>query len=374
MKIAILGPVHPYRGGIAHYTTSLYRVLLDEGHDVALFNFTRQYPKLLFPGTSQEDDTPSAFRAPSKRVIDSLNPLSWLRTLRAVQRFGPDVAVLMWWHPFFAPSLGSIARGLRRLAGCRVVFLCHNVLPHEGSVFDRTLARYAYGAADRFIVQASEERARLRELVGYEPAVEVAPHPVYEVFAEGREAEADTGAARRTLGVPEDARVLLFFGYVRHYKGLDVLFEALARTEPAIHLVIAGECYEDATELRRQMNERGLAERVHWFDRYVPNEEVPTFFAAADVVVLPYRNATQSGIVQLAYAFGVPVIVSAVGGIPEVVDAERTGLLVPPEDPDALAAAIARFYEEGLRDGLVAGVAEKRTSTGWDRVVKAITG
>lgn len=370
MKVALLGPVQPYRGGIAHYTTSLFGALSDAGHDVAIYNFTRQYPDFLFPGKSQKDVTAAAFEVPNERVVDTLNPLSWLRTARRIARTDPDHVVVQWWHPYFGPAYGSITRALRRHTRARITYLCHNVLPHESSIFDRVLCRYAYGSAHAFMVQAAKERDILRGLVGYGPRVEVAPHPVYDVFAAG-EPEARE-VARDALGLTTE-RVLLFFGYIRPYKGLATLLEALPELKTTDYtLVIAGECYEDKSVYTQLMDELGVTNRVRFIDRYISNEEVPRFFAAADLVALPYKSATQSGIVQVAYAFGVPVVVTAVGGIPEVVDDGESGLLVPPEDPRAFAAAIDRFYDDDLAATLRAGVIDKREAFGWERVVEAL--
>ncbi|MCA9564491.1 MAG: glycosyltransferase [Myxococcales bacterium] len=371
MNIAILGPVHPYRGGIAHYTTSLMQALERAGHQCRVINFTRQYPDLLFPGKTQEDTTESAFEVDSQRLIDSANPVSWVKTSRMLGRERPDVVLVQWWHPYFAFSYGTIGHLVRRFSGSKIIFLCHNVLPHESSFVDRVLTRYAFGGASGFIVQASEQAKLLASLVGEGRPVEVAPHPVYDVFAKG-EVKLEQEAARRQLGT-KAPNVLLFFGYIRPYKGLRILLHALAKLQTEdVELIVAGECYEKVQEYRDLINELGLSDRVQLFDRYVENDEVPGLFAAADVVVLPYLSATQSGIVQVAYAFGKPVIVSRVGGIPEVVDEGHSGLLVEPDDPQGLATAIDRFYEENLAETLSAGVIEKREEFGWDKVVSAV--
>lgn len=370
MKVALVGPCHPYRGGIAHYTTSLYRALEASGHQVQIYNFSRQYPELLFPGTSQKDRSKAPFDVPNERCVDSMNPASWVKTGWRIGRSAPEVTVVMWWHPYFGPSSGTVGRIIRRVARSPVIFLCHNVTPHEASIVDRHVLKFAFGAADGFIVQAAKERAKLRELVGYSPSVEVVPHPIYDVFAEAGTVDRDE--ARETLGL-EAPKTLLFFGYVRPYKGLGVLLNALPLLEiDDYELVIAGECYEDKQQYLDQIHELGLRNKVRFLDRYIPNEEVSTFFSAADLVVLPYRTATQSGIVQVAYAFEVPIVVSAVGGIPEMVDDGESGLLVPAERPGDLAEAIDRFFAEDLSEHLKAGIRRKRESFRWDRVVEAI--
>jgi D-inositol-3-phosphate glycosyltransferase len=371
VRVALLGPVYPYRGGIAHHTASLFGAFTGLGHDVRVYNFTRQYPGLLFPGQRQTDTSREPIVVPSERTVDSLNPATWVRTAWRMRRFRPDVVVVQWWHPFFAPSYGTIARLVRRQGSSRVVFLCHNVRPHDATVWDEGLLRWAYGAADAFVLQAAVEEPVLRRLVRGHPPVAAVPHPTYDVFV-GPGPRPSAAAARSSLGLAAE-RVLLFFGLVRPYKGLGVLIEAMARLRHLdLALVVAGEFYEDAAPHRRRIAALGLTQRIHLNDRYIPNEQVPQYFAAADLVVLPYLSATQSGIVQIAYAFGVPVVVSAVGGIPEVVTSGETGLLVAPGDPEALAGAIARFFDEDLGPRMRAGIERRRGELTWPRVAEAI--
>lgn len=369
MKVAVLGPVHPYRGGIAHYTARLARELLAEGHDTLVVNLTRQYPAALFPGTTQEDASETAFDVPAERIVDSLDPRSWLRAARRIRRFGADVLIVQWWHPYFAMSFGAIAYAARA-SGVEVVFLLHNVLPHESSPVDRLLATFAYRGASRFVVHAQAEQARVAQLVSG-ARVAVNPHPVYDLF--GSDDRPTREAARRTLGI-ERERVLLFFGLIRHYKGLDVLIDAMPRIvdETGAMLYVVGECYEDIDVYWRQIERLRLEADVVLDARYVANEEVPTLMAACDAVVLPYRHATQSGVVQVAYACERPVVTSAVGGIPEVVWDGETGLLVPPEDPEALANAVAHLYDGDTWRELSDGVRSRVSELGWGAMVETL--
>lgn len=371
MKVAVLGPVHPYRGGIAHYTARLARELIALGHDTLVVNLTRQYPSALFPGTTQEDASENRFDVPAERIVDSLDPRSWLRAFRRIKRFGADKLIVQWWHPYFAMSFGTIAY-LARAAGIEVVFLLHNVLPHESSPVDRVLAGVAYRSAHRFVVHARAEQDRVGELVrGAEVAVN--PHPVYDLFDSG-DAPSRT-EARATLGADAE-RLLLFFGLIRHYKGLDVLLDAMPRIveQTGATLYVAGECYDDLATYTDRIAALGIEDHVVLDARYVANEEVPTLMAACDAVVLPYRHATQSGVVQVAYACERPVITSAVGGIPEVVWEGETGLLVPPEDPDALANAVARFYDGDTQRALTEGVRRRVAELGWGAMVDTLLG
>lgn len=369
MRIAIVGPVHPYRGGIAHYTARLAREALEALHDVLVVNLSRQYPETLFPGTTQEDQSERAFDVPAVRWLDSMDPRTWATTAWRVRRWAPDVVIFQWWHPYFAASFGAVA-SLLRAAGVPVVMVCHNVEPHESSPVDRALLRVAYAPVQRFVVHARSERERMAKYRPQAP-VSVHAHPVYDQFADdGVPERAD---ARRTLGLDGD-RWLLFFGLVRPYKGLDLLLRAM----PAVHaatgakLAVLGECYGDEAPYREIVREHGLEDVVRLEFRYASNEEVPTWMAASDAVVLPYRHATQSGVAQAAYGCGRPVISTRVGGIPDIVEEGVSGLLVPPEDVDALAAALIRFYQDSQAPALEEGVVRVRQQWSWGSLLETI--
>jgi len=372
VRAAILGPTYPHRGGIAHYTTLLAGAL-HARHSLSIVSFRRLYPGFLFPGTTQFDTSTAPIQppVPPEPILDSLNPWSWTRAGSRLRALGPDFLVVPWWHPFFGPALGTASRrargGGRRPAR---IFLCHNVSPHEGTPLDRVLTAYGLGGADAFLVHARSEAAKLADLARGRP-VRVHPHPSYEIFSEsapGRE------EARRALGLT--GRVLLFFGYVRPYKGLEDLLVALtlARPDAWDRLVIVGEFYEPPERYSALLADPRLRERVTVVNRYVPNEEVARYFAAADVAALPYREATGSGIAQVAFGAGVPVIATRTGGLEEVVEEGVTGLLVPPRDPPALARAIERYFAEDLGPHLRQGVARARHRFGWEGLVEAIEG
>lgn len=371
MKIALLGPCYPFRGGIAHYTASLYQALIDAGHTVHVYNFSRQYPSIFFPGKSQLDYSADVFKIPNQEILDSVNPISWLKTARAIARFEPDLTVLTWWHPYFALPFGLISRRVRRKTEKPVIFLCHNVLPHEPTRFDRVLSRFAFKGASGFIVQAAHELSTLREMVGFNVPAEVAPHPVYDLFNQGSRLP-EREASRREIGI-SSKRVLLFFGYIRPYKGLEVLLRALPLVnDQDVELVIAGECYEDPERYLQLMVELGIEDRVRFENRYIPNEEVGRYFAAADLVTLPYLSATQSGVVQVANALEVPVLVSDVGGIPEVVEDGKTGIVVSADDPVAVAEGIDRFFNDKMESRLKEGMKLKQDLFRWTHLVDTL--
>lgn len=370
-RIAVLGPAYPYRGGIAHYTARLSRELIAQGHDVLVMNLRRQYPAALFPGTTQEDSSETTFDVPCERIVDSMDPRTWVRAVRRLRRFRPDLLVVQWWHPYFALSFGAVAAGARAL-GIEVCFVVHNALPHESSVVDRVLTRGAFRAASRLVAHATAEARRIATLSSAPIAVN--PHPVYDLF-DAAEAPSREDA-RRALGLAPDARVLLFFGLIRPYKGLDVLLDAMPSIveETGATLLVAGECYEGIEKYEEQIARLGVGSHVRLDARYIANEEVPALVAASDAMVLPYRAATQSGVAQVAYALGRAVITTAVGGIPEVVSDGETGFVVPPASPAALADAVRRLYEDGVRDRLEAGVVERVASLGWGRMADVVTG
>ena len=372
MTIAVLGPVYPYRGGIAHYTARLVRALAEAGEEVLTVNLTRQYPSALFPGSSQEDGSKQPFETVSERWVDSMRPDTWFRTVARLRRRGVKKLVIQWWHPYFAPSFGTIGR-LARRAGIEVVFVCHNVEPHEGTPFDRLALTWAYGGADRFVVHAQAERSKMERYAAGRPVAVVA-HPVYDIFAEG--ASPEPAAARAELGLGADEAVLLFFGLIRPYKGLEVLLRAMPEilSKRTVKLVVAGECYGDDKPLHALIEELGIGAALKLDLKYVPNEAVATYMVAADAVVVPYLHATQSGIVQVAYAFGKPVITTRVGGIPEVVWEGETGLLVPPSDPVALAAAVERFFAEELAEPFAAGIARRLPELSWEHLARVVAG
>ncbi|MCZ6766069.1 MAG: glycosyltransferase [bacterium] len=361
-KVCLVGPAYPYRGGIAHFTSQLAREFRKD-HDLFVVNFQRQYPSLLFPGKTQYDKSGVPLDLESERLIDSINPLSFPKAARAINEYRPDLVVFQWWHPFFAFAYRTISGRIRKRSDAKVVFLCHNVLPHESSVVDRVLIRHAFGAVDRFLVQSREDEENLKRI---KPGTvsRVHPHPIYDCFNTGQSSKE---TARSELGVK--GKVLLFFGYIRAYKGLGVLLTAFAETlrDGPATLLVVGEFYEKRDGYDAMIEELGIAEHVRIVDEYVPNEAVEKYFKACDVVVLPYLSATQSGIVQVAYGFDKPVIVTEVGGLPDVVDHGETGFVVPPRDSGALAAAIREFFNDGSPDRFEGRIVAAKSRFSWAR-------
>ena len=371
-RIAVVGPVHPYRGGIAHFTEMTVEGLAGRGHDVLPVSFSRQYPDVLFPGKTQfepDDDAPAAVRG-APRLLDTLNPISWVRTAQWLRQQAPDAVVFQYWMPFFAPAYGIIA-WILRWAGIPSFAVVHNALPHERHFGDAWLSRVFLKACEGHVVMSDSVADDLRPLRRPDAAVRRIEHPVYERFGD----PVSKGKARAALGLPMDAPVLLFFGFVRKYKGLHVLLEALPSVLEALpdaHLVVAGEPYDDPEFYRQIIRANGLTDHVHWYDEYIPSDEVPTVFCAADLVVQPYVSATQSGVAQIATHFEVPMVVTDVGGLAETIPHEEVGFVVPPETPSALADSVVRFFEEGWEERLAEGVRNLKQRQHPDRLFEAI--
>ncbi len=367
MKITIVGTAYPLRGGIAHYN-ALLAESLQQRHTVNTITFKRQYPSFLFPGKTQQESGEMLHVPPAPQHIDSINPLNWITVGRMIRDERPDLLIFKYWLPFFGPCFGTIARMARKNNHTRVLFICDNVLPHERRPGDTVFTRYAFRAADFFIVQSA---AVERDLLTIHPEAvyRFAPHPVYTIFGE----PVDKQEARRQLGIA-DERIVLFFGYVRRYKGLHVLLSALHEVRKAlpVRLLVVGEFYTDQAQYQEQIEQLGLQDCVTVHADYVPNEKVASFFSAADVVVLPYLSATQSGITQIAYNFNKPVIASDVGGLAEVIKHGKTGIIVPPNQPHLLAEAILDYYHHGREATMTPRVKAEKQLYSWDHFVETI--
>lgn len=375
MRLAVVGPTYPFRGGIAQYTTLLVRHLRAAGHTTFFYSFTRQYPSWLFPGRSDRDPSANLLRVACEYVLDPMNPLTWWQLVRHVRADRPDLLLLQWWVPYWTPSLTVISSLLKRPPPTNIAIICHNVLPHDGGgIIDRRLTSTVLRRADALIVHSDPDYYRARALA---PDVRIVKAflPTYEPIL--TETPTATITYLRTQwGIPEQRRVLLFFGFVRPYKGLEYLIQALAevRKHLDVHLVVVGEIWGSPAYYQRYAEEFDVAPYITFENRYVANEELPTIFAAADVVVLPYISATQSAVVQLAFGATKPVITTHVGGLPEVVQDGVNGLIVPPQDAHALAKAIIRYFHEDLGPRFTANLqtAAAERAESWPRLVQII--
>ncbi len=382
MKIVVVGPAHPYRGGIAHFVDRLALGMLERGHTVDVVTFTRQYPGFLFPGSSQTvvDATSTSVDAvpPGKdlarrqpeRLIDSINPLSWGRAGRRIAALKPDVVILNYWLSFFSPSYRRIAQIAKR-SGAQVLVVAHNAVPHEPKIGDSIMARYLFRIVDGVIALSRQVKQDLEDTIGVTVPVVVSPHPVYDNFGP----PVNRQEARTTLGLGEEKSVMLFFGFIRQYKGLDILLHAMPQIVerlPEAMLVVAGEFYDNEQTYKRIVEDLGIGRHVRFDSTYIADAQVPTYFCAADLVVQPYRSATQSGVAQIAFYYERPILVTDVGGLSEVVRHDKVGFVVPPESPGAIAASVSNFFVKQRAADMASSLQREKANYSWDGFCTAI--
>ncbi len=371
-RVIILGPAHPLRpGGITTFNERLCRAFTDAGHDCSIWSFSLQYPSFLFPGTSQFTDAPAPQGIRIITAINSVNPLNWWQVGRRIRRERPDLVVVRFWIPFMGPCLGTILRIIRGNGHTRVVCIADNIKPHESRPGDALFTRYFVKAVDRFVVMSRQVLEDLR-LFSTSPA-QLVPHPLYDNFGE----RVDQATAREWLRhqyqmqIDPHDKLLLFFGLIRQYKGLDLLLEALQQVhDPSVKLLIAGEYYDDQAKYKALLEHPAVKNRLLLHTRFVANEEVRYFAGAADCIVQPYRHATQSGVTPVAYHFEVPMIVTNVGGLPEMVPHGVAGLVCPP-DVSGIARAIDEFFRLG-KDHFMPGLLDEKQQLSWEKLVEAL--
>ena len=368
-KIVLIGPVYPFKGGISHYTGLLYRALAKK-YDVTMVSYSFQYPKLLYK-KEQKDYSNDTFNIEETQyLLHTANPFNWITSAKKITDMNPDLVIIQWWHPYFAPCYQAVTRRLRS-KGIKILFVCHNVFPHERFPMDRLLTEKTLKKGDLFIVQSTQDEEDLKSIIPEAKYIR-AVHPTYNAF---KMQDISKAQAREILGLRSDEKVLLFFGFVRKYKGLDYLLKAMPaikRNLTDCKLLIVGDFGDDKNEYLDLINKEDIDDVISIYDGYIPDKEVEKFFAACDVVVLPYVSATQSGIVQIAYGFDKPVIATIVGGLPDVVTDGKTGFLVEPENPQAIADAISKLFTPGVAEKFEAGVKEESYRFSWDRMVKHI--
>ena len=373
MRIVILGTAYPYRGGLAAFNERLAKEALANGDQVEVLTFTMQYPDFLFPGKTQYSDDPAPKDLSIRRVMNSINPLSWIRTGQMIRRMKPDLLIIKFWIPLMAPCLGTIARIAKR-GGVRVVSVLDNVIPHEPKPWDGVLIRYFIRSVDGFVTMSESVRQDCRRFISkkHPKRVELCPHPLYDNFGE----IVDKTEARKQLGLPETGKILLFFGFIRDYKGLDLLLRAYADARlqnEQVHLVVAGEFYNNSEKYYALEKELGLKQPVIWRTEFIPDEQVRVYFSAADLIVQPYKTATQSGVTQIAYHFRKPMLVTNVGGLAEIVPNGKVGY-VTAVDPQAIADALADFCAREDSECFRAGIEEERQKYSWSRMLQTIKG
>ena len=366
MKITILGTAWPYRGGLAAFNERFARQLQDEGHEVKVLTFKMQYPSFLFPGKTQYSDEPAPDGLKITRVLNSVNPFNWLKVGSSIRKDSPDVLVIKFWMPFMAPCLGTVARIARKNGKTRVVTILDNLIPHEKRIGDNLFIRYFCGSVDRYVAMSKSVLADIDKFDTVKPRT-FSPHPLYDNFGEAVSRE----EACAHLGLDPQKKNLLFFGLIRDYKGLDLLLKAYAPLKDRAELVVAGEFYSGSEKYHELAKELGIEEKVTWRTEFVPDSEVKYFFCAADLIVQPYKTATQSGVTQIAYHFEKPMLVTRVGGLAEIVPDGRVGYVVEPQ-PEAITAALAQFLDDA--PDFSEGIKAEKAKYSWSKMAEAVLG
>lgn len=364
MKISILSAFYPYRGGIAQFSAATYRALEKE-HDVTAYTFKRQYPNLFFPGKTQfVTDADNADTIPSVRLLDSINPINWMKVASILKKEKPDLLFFNFWMPYFAPSMGYIAGQLAPKT--KVISLLHNVAPHERGFLDKPFLKYFLNRNHGFIVMSDQVKSDLLKLKP-DAKYEFKPHPLYDHFGE----VVDKTEACNKLGIDPNKKTLLYFGIIRKYKGLDLLIEAFGKLDNSYQLLIVGESYGSFDSYKNQIASNPNKDRIFEHVRYVSDEEVPIFFSAADTCILPYRSATQSGIIAIAYHFNLPLIVTDVGGLKEMVNENETGVVIPTPTTEAIKDGIIQYFDSNI-DKFIDSIQLKKAALSWDSFAETV--
>ena len=366
-KVLIIGPAHPLRGGLATFNQRLAKQFIDEGHECSIVSFSLQYPSILFPGTTQYSSDPAPEDIIIHTLINSVNPLNWLQVGKKIKKWKPDMIVVRYWLPFMGPALGTILRQVRKNRHTKIICIADNVIPHEKRPGDIAFTRYFLKAADAFITMSEQVLNDLRKFTS-KPA-QLVQHPLYDNFGEIISKE----EARNFLHLNPSDKIILFFGFIRQYKGLDLLLKAMADEgirNANIKLLIAGEFYEDDKLYHQLILENNLQQQVILKTNFIPDSEVRYYLCSSDCVVQPYRSATQSGVTPLAYHFEKPMIVTNVGGLPSLVPHEKAGLVCQPESR-SIAEAILRFYQLG-EQYFIPHLRTEKQKYSWHNLVHAI--
>lgn len=370
-RIVILGSAHPLRGGgLATFNERLARAFMEQGHEVTIYTFSLQYPGVLFPGKSQYSDEPPPTDLDIRIRVNSINPVNWYQVGHELKRLQPELLIIRYWLPFMAPCLGTIGGITKKNKHTRVIAIADNVIPHEKRPGDMRLTRYFLKRVHAFVSMSDTVRKDLLHLGVSPDNIGMCPHPLYDNFGPA----VSRREARKVIGVDETEKLLLFFGFIRDYKGLDLLLEALAREEVKgvpVKLLVAGEFYTDPGPYYQLAERLGITDHIIWHTDFIPNDTVKYYFCAADMVAQPYKSATQSGVTQVAYHFEKPMLVTNVGGLPEMVADGKAGYVVNP-DADAIASAVLAFFHEESTAPFRDTLKEEKKRFSWDRLVETL--
>ena len=366
--MVIIGPAWPLRGGLATFDQRLAKQFIDEGIDCTIYSFSLQYPSFLFPGTTQYSSDPAPERITIVSAINSVNPLNWIKVGNRLKKMRPDIIVVRYWLPFMGPALGTILRRVRKNRHTKIIAITDNVLPHEKRPGDKLFTKYFLASCDGYITMSEKVLHDLRQFISNKPATQVL-HPLYDNFG----ARVTKEEARKKLGLNPHDRIILFFGFIRKYKGLDILLEAmkiLRQKNAGIKLLIAGEFYEDEKPYHELIAKNDLSSLIILRTGFIADKDVKYYLCAADAVIQPYRNATQSGVTPLAYHFEKPMVVTNVGSLPELVPDGKVGLVAEP-DAASIATAVIRYFELG-ENYFIPHLRSEKEKYSWHQLTEAI--
>jgi glycosyltransferase involved in cell wall biosynthesis len=370
-KVVIIGPAHPLRGGLATFNERLAKQFMQQGFDTSIYTFSLQYPDFIFPGTTQYSDEPAPKELDIKVCINSILPTNWIKIGNELKRLKPDIILVRYWLPLMGPCLGTILRIVKKNKHTKIVCIADNIIPHEKRKGDKAFTKYFLKPTDEVVVMSEKVMSDLKLFDAAKP-VQLIQHPLYDNFGEKISKE----EARKNIGVDTQEKIILFFGFIRKYKGLDILLDALAilktKGNTDFKVLIAGEFYEDRKPFDEQITRLGLENMLILKTDFIPDSEVRNYFCAADMVIQPYRNATQSGVTPLAYHFEIPMIVTNVGGLPSLVPDGKVGLVAEP-NAASIAKKIAEYFTID-EQFFIANLKEEKKKFSWEKMVEAIVG
>lgn len=368
-KIVIIGSAYPLRGGLATYNERLAKAFMQKGDEVTIETFKLQYPSILFPGKTQYSESPAPKDLQIEVSVNSINPFNWIKVGRKIRKQNPDIVIIKFWMPFMAPCFGKIARIIKKNRHTKIISIIDNIIPHEKRAGDRMLANYFVKTVDGFVAMSKSVLDDLETFDKVKPKV-FCPHPLYDNFGEPISKE----IAKQNLGLDASLKYILFFGFIRDYKGLDLLLEAFAKCvekDKSLRLLVAGEFYTDSKPYFEIIKKHHLEDLVLMHNDFIPDEKVVDYFCAADIVVQPYKNATQSGVTQIAYHFNKSMIVTNVGGLAEIVPNGKVGFVVAPIVAD-ITDAILNFFQKNMEEEFSKNASIEKTKYSWDNMINAI--
>jgi len=365
-KVVIIGSAYPLRGGLASYNERLARAFMDKGYEVEIFTFSLQYPSIFFPGKTQYSSEPPPKDLKIRKLVNSVNPFNWIYIGNRIRKLKPDLVIIKYWLPFMGPCLGTLARRIRRNNHSTIISIADNIIPHEKRPGDKSFTNYFINSVDGFVTMS---KSVTDDLLSFDPEKPnlFSPHPLYDNFGE----KVPKTKARGLLKLGEEERIILFFGIIRDYKGLDLLLKAMSDKDiksKGIKLIVAGEFYTDPEPYYEIIKNYSLDDAILMHDRFIPDSEVLQYFCASDLVVQPYKSATQSGVTQIAYHFDIPIITTDVGGLAEIVPDQKVGYVIDPE-PGEISSAINRFYDQDMEQEFIDNLRIEKKKYTWEKMV-----